>query len=67
MAEKWITTEQAAKLSGYHVDYIRKLIRGNKIAARKWARDWQVDRANLLAYIRKVGRLGKKRGPKAGA
>jgi hypothetical protein len=64
MAEKWITTDKAAKLAGYHVDYIRKLIRAKKVKARKWIRDWQVDQISLLAYIHKVEKSGAKRGPK---
>ena len=64
MAEKWITTDKAAKLAGYHVDYIRKLILAKKIRARKWRRDWQVDQISLLAYTHKVEKVGSKRGPK---
>ena len=64
MAEDWITTEQAAELSGYHPDTIRELLRNGQVNGRKWGRDWQVSRASLLAYIRNVGKLGEKRGPK---
>ena len=34
MAEEWLTTEQAAELSGYHPDHIRRLIRGGDLQAR---------------------------------
>ena len=29
----WITTREAAEISGYHINYIRRLIRQGKIAA----------------------------------
>ncbi len=66
MADKWLTTKEAAALGGYHVEHVRRLISSGKIKARKWGRDWQVDRADLLAYIRRQEKLGAKRGPKAG-
>ncbi|MBI3242330.1 MAG: helix-turn-helix domain-containing protein [Chloroflexi bacterium] len=64
MAETWITTKQAAELSGYHPEHLRELIRGGKVKARKFGIVWQVDRASLLAYLRKVEKLGAKRGRK---
>jgi excisionase family DNA binding protein len=67
MSEQWLSTQQAAELIGYHPNYIRKLIRTNKVKARKFATVWQVDRTSLLAYIRTVGKLGEKRGPKGAA
>ncbi len=67
MAEEWITTTEAAELSGYHVDHVRRLILAGKVKAQKFGRDWQVDRASLLAYIRKAEKLGEKRGPKSGS
>ena len=64
----WITTKEAAEIGGYHVEYIRRLIKTDKVKGRKvWGREWQVSRASLLAHIRKAEKLGAKRGPKAGA
>lgn len=64
----WITTAEAAKISGYHVNYIRRLIKSDAVNGRKvWGREWQVSRSSLLAHIRKAEKLGAKRGPKAGA
>ena len=60
----WITTAEAVKLCGYHPDHLRVLIRSGKIKAQKWGRDWQVNRAGLLDYVRKVETIGAKRGPK---
>jgi excisionase family DNA binding protein len=64
MAETWITTKQAAELSGYHPEHLRELIREGKVKARKFGIVWQVDRVSLLAYLRKVEKLGAKRGRK---
>ena len=64
MAETWITTKEAAELSGYHPDHLRVLIREGKIRARKFGIVWQVDRASLLAYVKAAEKMGAKRGRK---
>lgn len=60
----WITTAEAAQLSGYSTYHIRDLIRYGKVQAQKFGTVWQVDRRSLLAYVKTAGELGKKRGPK---
>ncbi len=68
MPTDWITTAEAAEISGYHVEYIRKLIKSGKVNGRKvWGREWQVNRSSLLAHVRKSEKMGAKRGPKPGA
>jgi excisionase family DNA binding protein len=62
----WITTAEAVKLTGYHANHIRRLIKTGKVKGQKWGRDWQISRASLLAYMRQVEKMGSKRGPKAG-
>ena len=62
----WITTAEAAELSGYHRDHILRLITNKQIKAQKFATVWQVDQVSLLAYLRKAKKLGAKRGPKMG-
>lgn len=64
METEWITTKQASALSGYHPDYIRQLARAGDIEARKWLRDWQVNKASLLRYLKKLESRGERRGPK---
>jgi excisionase family DNA binding protein len=64
MPTDWITTAEAAEISGYHVEYIRELIRAGRIKAQKWGREWQVSRGSLLAHIHQARKLGEKRGPK---
>jgi len=64
MADNWITTSEAAQISGYHPDHIRRLIRGSSIKAQKFGIVWQVSRVSLMAYVDKAEALGAKRGPK---
>jgi excisionase family DNA binding protein len=61
---KLLTVNEAAKLSGYHPERIRELIRENKINAYKFSIVWQVDRQSLLEYVAKMQAAGEKRGPK---
>ncbi len=63
---EWITTKEAAELSGYHVDHVRRLVLMGKLKAQKFGRDWQVSRASLLGHMRRIEKLGEKRGPKVG-
>lgn len=63
MAE-WITTNEAAEISGYHPDYVRKLVQAGKIKAQKFGETWMVSRQSLLAYLRQVELLGERRGAK---
>ena len=67
MPELWLTVTQAAEVSGYHPNSIRRLIAQGAIEARKFGPIWQVNRQSLAAYVRKVGKRGEKRGPKVGA
>jgi excisionase family DNA binding protein len=63
-ADEWLTVQDAAKLSGYHPESIRELIRQGKIKARKFSIVYQVDRDSLLAYMEKAQAIGRKRGRK---
>ena len=67
MADKWLTTTEARKLTGYHLDHIRRLIKSGKVKGQKFGQVWQVDRTGLLAYMRRMEKKGAKRGPKIGA
>lgn len=62
--EEWLTTYEAARISNYELDYIRKLIRANKITGRKWGQSWQVNRQSLLKFMEDRGKQGEKRGRK---
>ena len=64
MAEEWITTAEAADLSGYHPNHIRRLLKQGSVDGRKWGQAWQVNRASLFTYLDRIRKIGKKRGPK---
>lgn len=62
--EEWITTTEAAALSGYHPNHIRRLVHSGAVQARKWGPAFMIDRRSLLAYIEQTQAQGDKRGPK---
>jgi excisionase family DNA binding protein len=62
--EDWLTTYEAVRLSGYELDYIRKLVRAKKIVGRKWGQSWQVSRSSLLEFLKTRDNEGQKRGRK---
>ena len=65
MPTGYITTAEAAQLTGYTDAYIRELIKDGRIDAKKYGRSWMVSRASLLAHKRQADELGAKRGPKS--
>jgi len=54
----WLTTTDAATLTGYTQAHIRTLAQRGRIEARKIGRDWLVSRDSLLAYKRRMDNLG---------
>ncbi len=64
MADDWISTREAAKLSGYHVKHVQRLIRAGELKARKVVIVWLVSRSSLTAYLRRQDQQGQKRGRK---
>jgi excisionase family DNA binding protein len=52
MNNDWLTVSQAGKLSGYHPEHIRRLIREGKINAQKFSIVWQVDKESLMEYVK---------------
>ncbi|MEW6028133.1 MAG: hypothetical protein AB1554_01485 [Chloroflexota bacterium] len=62
--EDWLTTFEAARVSGYNPDYVRQLIRSQKVQGRKWGLSWQVSWRSLEEYVKKVEKLGERRGAK---
>lgn len=57
----WLTVNEAAKLSGYHPEYIRRLVRNGEIIAKKFSIVWMVYRKSLLAYLEKASNSGDRR------
>jgi hypothetical protein len=64
MADDWITTRDAVKLSGYNPIHLRALIRHRRIKARKYFVIWQISRKSLEAYLSEQAQRGEKRGRK---
>lgn len=55
MEEEWMTTEDAAALSGYNIIHLRRLLRDQKVIGRKFGPLWQVSRSSLVAYLEAAG------------
>jgi len=51
---EWLTVNEAAKFSGYNAEYLRRLIRNNKIKWRKISFIYQVQQASLSEYLNKA-------------
>ena len=63
--DEWITTQEAAELSGYHPEHLRRLIKQGEILARKISIIWLINRQSLLDYMAQGEQSGdKRRGPK---
>lgn len=54
----WMNTTAASRLTGYSRAYVRILARSGQVRARKFGRDWLVNRESLLAHKRQMDRLG---------
>ena len=52
METEWLTVNEAAKVSGYHPEYVRQLIREGKVNAKKFSIVWMVDKESLLTYMK---------------
>lgn len=55
---EWITTKEAADLTGYATAYFRQLIKRSRLQAKKRGRDWFLKKAEVLAYAEKMQQLG---------
>jgi len=56
---EWITTNEAAELTGYAAGYLRQLIAKGRLKAKKRGRDWFLDKAEVLAYAEAMRELGR--------
>jgi excisionase family DNA binding protein len=54
----YLTTEEAAEISGFHVEYIRHLIRKGKIKADRKVGVWLIYREDLMRYLDEMKALG---------
>lgn len=58
IGEEWLTTEQAAQLTGYSQAYMRQLAERERVTAIKAGRDWLLQRAALVAFAAQMAALG---------
>lgn len=58
---EWITVSQAAEISGYNAEYLRRLMRNKKIKFRKFSFIYQVSRQSLLKYLKEAEKNSDKR------
>jgi excisionase family DNA binding protein len=55
---EWITTTEAAQLTGYNVRYLRQLVNQGKIRSVKRGGIFWIDRDSARAYADKMKQLG---------
>jgi excisionase family DNA binding protein len=55
---QWITTGEAAELTGYSASNFRKAIGKRLLRAQKHGRDWFLDRGEVLQYAETMRQLG---------
>jgi excisionase family DNA binding protein len=59
----WLSIDEAAVISQYHPEYIRKLCRKGRIKAEKKSnRDWWIDKAALEEYLSNPPPPGRPKG-----
>ena len=58
---EWITVNEAAEISGYNAEYLRRLIRNEKIDYRMFGFMYQVNKKSLLKYLKEAEKKSDKR------
>lgn len=61
IAKGWISTREAAAITGYSTVYMRKLASQGRVTAQKVGRDWLLHRESLLTYHKQMQSLGNQR------
>ena len=56
----YISVKEAAELSGYHVNYVRRLARAGKIKADKKG-GWWIYRDDFIRYVEEMKALGNEK------
>jgi len=54
----YVTTDEAAQLSGYKQRWLAQLVREGKLEAVKVGRTWLIHKEKLLAYVEEMKQLG---------
>ena len=55
----WITTDEAAEISGYSLAHLRDLLRQQKLKAEKRGGHYWIDRTSILEYMNQAAKAGK--------
>ncbi len=64
---QYVTVQAAAEVTGYNVQYLRRLLRAGKLAGIKIGQVWLISLASLAAYIQQAEEAADRRcGPKSG-
>jgi hypothetical protein len=50
--DEWLSVNDAARISGYHPEHIRRLVRQGAITAKKFSIVWMVSKNSLLVYMK---------------
>ena len=67
IVEKYTTVQAAAEVTGYNIQYLRRLLRAGKLAGIKIGQVWLISLASLAAYIQQAEEAVDRRcGPKVG-
>jgi excisionase family DNA binding protein len=59
-ASNFISTREAAEITGYAQDHVALLLRKGVLRGKKPARDWLVEKASLYEYLKQPPRRGRK-------
>jgi Helix-turn-helix domain len=60
LAQRMLTTPEAAELTGYSRDHLGLITRKGVIAGSKRGRDWLIEAGSLLNYVMSDPRPGRK-------
>ena len=58
---EYVSVEEASKITGYAITYIRQLLRENKIEAEKKGTMWWINLDSLKEYKTEMDRLGSEK------
>jgi excisionase family DNA binding protein len=58
--QQWITTKEAAEISGLSVIHIRYLLRNGRIVGKKLGRDWVTTESAVKVYLATKPKPGRR-------
>jgi excisionase family DNA binding protein len=61
VGDNWVTTGEAAELTGYSDAYVRWLANQGRIRAHKVGRDWLVNLEDVMSHKAQMDALGEQR------